>query len=152
MCNLCSFGVVGTEVLYFSDERCVIFLAQGPVNKVGVLLTIGEQEFVLGGDGSVVLSNWTSMERMGVDRATTAVSGKELWKGGVEVIGDERGNYVLFTIRDNEKVAGASSIKVVLPPRTWVNSWLRTIGTWGTSLCVSIHRFRFQCVSLSLLV
>jgi len=92
------------------------------------------------------------MKRMGVDCATTAISGEELREVGVEVIGDERSNHILFTIGDNKKVAGASSVKVVLPSRTWVNSWLGTVGTWGMSLCVSIYRFRFQCVSLSLLV
>jgi len=42
MCDLCGFGVVGVEVLDFSDERRVIFRAQGPVNEVSVLLAIGK--------------------------------------------------------------------------------------------------------------
>ena len=42
MSELCGFGVVGVEVLNFPNECCIVFLAQGPVNKVGELHTAGE--------------------------------------------------------------------------------------------------------------
>ena len=106
MSDLCSLGVVGVKVLDFSSKCRVIFLAQGPVNKVSVLRTLNEQEFVFGGNGGVVLSNWTSMEGMGVDCAAMTVSGEEFRKGGVEVIRDERGDYVFFAIWDDKKVVG----------------------------------------------
>ena len=76
MSKLCGFGVVGAEVLNFPDKGRVVFLAQCPVNKVSELHTTGKQEFVFGGNGSVVLSDWASMKRTGVNRTATAISGK----------------------------------------------------------------------------
>jgi len=144
--------VVGAEVLYFSDECCIIFLAQSPVNEVGKLHTTSEQKFVLRRYGGVVLSNWTSMKRTGVDCTTTAVSSEEFGESSVEIIRNEGGDNVLFTIRDNKKMAGTNSIEIVLPSRTWVNSWLRAVRAWSLSLCISFHRFSFQCFNLGLLV
>ena len=140
------------KVLDFPSECCVIFLTQGPVNEVGVLRIFNKQEFVLGGNSSVVLSNWTSIKGTGVDHAATAVSGKKFGIGGMEVIGDEGGNYVFLAVRDDKEVASTSTIEVVLPPGARVNSWLRAVGTGSVSLCVSVPYFGFQRVSLSLLV
>jgi len=84
--------------------------------------------------------------------AAMSIGGEEFRKGGVEVVGDEGGDNVLFTVRNDEKVAGTNSVKVVLPPRSWVNSWLRTIGTRGASLCVSVPCFGLQCFGFGLLV
>jgi len=92
------------------------------------------------------------MKRMRVDRATAAVSGKEFGEGSVEVIGDERGDDILFTVGDNKEVTGASGIEVVLPSRTWVHSWLGTVGAWSLPFYVSVHCFSFQYISLGLLV
>jgi len=83
------------------------------------------------------------MKRMGVDRATSAISSEELGKGGVEIVGDEGGDDVLFAIRDDEEMVGPNGVKVVLPSRTWVHSWLGTIGAWGPSFCISVHHFGF---------
>jgi len=89
----------------------------------------------------VVLSNWASMKRTGVDCTTTAVSSKEFGKGGMEVVRDEGGDDVLFAIRDDKEVAGPDGVEVVLPSRTWVHSWLGTVRAWGSPFCISIHRF-----------
>ena len=99
-----------------------------------------------------MLSNWASMERTGVDCATTAISGKEFGKGGVEVIGDEGGDDIFFAIRDDKEMASTSGIKVVLPSGTWVNPWLGTIGTGSLYFYISVHCLSFQCISFSLLV
>jgi len=42
MSKLCGFGVVGAEVLNLPNEGHVVFLAQGPVNEVSELHTVGE--------------------------------------------------------------------------------------------------------------
>jgi len=139
--ELCGLGIVGAEVLDFSNKCCIVFLAQSPINKVSELHTTGEQQFVFGGYGSVVLSNWASVKGTGMDCTTMAVSSQEFRKGGVKIVRDEGGNDVLFTIGDDEEMAGLDSIKVVLLARTGVYSWLRAGGTGGTSLCVSIHGF-----------
>jgi len=59
----------------------------------------------------------------------------------MEIIGDKRGDDVFFAIGNNKKVAGADSIEVVLPSRTWVDAWLGTVGTWSPSFYVSVHCF-----------
>jgi len=100
----------------------------------------------------VVLSNWASVKRTRVDHTTVAISSKEFGKGGMEIVGDEGGDDVLFTIRDDKEMAGSDSVKVVLPSGSWVDSWLRAVGTGSLSFYVSIHRLCFQCVSLGLLV
>ena len=141
MSDLCGLRVVGAKVLDFPSECRVIFLMQGPVNEVGVLRIFNEQEFVLGGNSGVVLSNWTSVKGTGVDRAATAVSGKKFREGGMEVIGDEGGDYVFFTIRDDKEVTSTSTVEVVLPSGARVNSWLRAVGTRSSSFYVSIHGF-----------
>jgi len=41
--NLYGLGVVGAEVLYFSDECCIVFFAQGPVDKVSELHTTSKE-------------------------------------------------------------------------------------------------------------
>jgi len=91
----------------------------------------------------VVLSNWASVKRTRVDCATAAISSEEFRKGGVEIVGDEGGNDVLFAIRDDKEMAGSDSVKVVLPSRPWVDSWLRAVGTRSLSFYVSVHRFCF---------
>ena len=100
----------------------------------------------------MVLSYWVSMKRVGVNYATTAISGKEFGEGSLEIIGDKGGDDVFFAIRDDKEMAGTNSVEVVLPSRTQVNAWLRTIGTGSPSFYVSVHCFGFQCVSFGLLV
>jgi len=152
MSNLCSFGVVGAEVLDFSDECRIVSFAQGPVNEVSKLHATSKEQFVFGGNSGVVVSNWMGMKRARVDCATMAVSGKELGKGGMEIVGNERGNNIFFAIWDDKEMASTGGVEVVLPSRTWVNSWLGTVGTGSASFYVSIHGFSFYYVSLSLLV
>jgi len=83
------------------------------------------------------------MKRARVDCATMAISGKELRKGGVEVIGDEGGNNILFAIWDDKEVASADGVEVVLPSRTWVYPWLGAVGTGSASFYVSVHGLSF---------
>jgi len=92
------------------------------------------------------------MKRTGVDRATTAISSKELGKGGVEIVRNEGSYNVLFAIRDDKEMAGPDSIEVVFPSGPWVNSWLRAIGTWSSSFYVSAHRLSLQRFGFGLLV
>jgi len=73
--------------------------------------------------------------------ATATVGGKEFGEGGVKVIGDESGDNVFFTIWNDKEMASSHSVEVVLPSGTWVDAWLRTIGTWSLSFGVSIHDF-----------
>jgi len=87
-----------------------------------------------------------------VDHATAAISSKEFGKGGVEIIGDEGGDDVLFAIRDDKEMAGPDGVEVVLPSGPWVDSWLRAVGTRSPSFYISVHCLCFQRVSLSLLV
>jgi len=134
MGNLDGFGVVGPEVLNFSLQGGIVLYLQGPVYQVGKLHAFCEQQFIFRGDGSMVVPNWVSMEGTRVDHTATAVSSKKFGKGSMEIVGDEGGDDVLFAIWDDKKVTSAGSIKVVLPPRTWVNAWLRTTGAWGISL------------------
>ena len=67
---------MGAKVLDFALQGGVIFFDQGPVYKVSILFVLDQQEFVFGGDGSVVLPYRTGMKRAGVDSATTTIGGK----------------------------------------------------------------------------
>ena len=91
----------------------------------------------------MVLSHWASVKRARVDCATTAISSKEFRKGGMEIIRDEGGDDILFAIRDDKEMASSDGIKVVLPSGSWVDSWLRAVGTGSPSFYVSIHRLCF---------
>ena len=137
--ELRGFRMVSAEVLHFPDEYRIVFFVQGPVNEVGELHTTSEQEFVFRRNGSVVVSDWVSMERAGMNCATVAVSSKKFREGGMEIVGDEGGNNVFLAIRDNKEMASANGIEVVLPSRTWLNFWLGTIGAQSTPLRVSVH-------------
>ena len=86
-----------------------------------------------------MLSDWASMKRVGVNCATTAVSGKEFRESGMEIIEDEGGNNILFAIWDDKEVASADGIEVVLPSRTWVYPWLGAVGTGSASFYISVH-------------
>ena len=141
--ELRGFRMVSAEVLHFPDEYRIVFFVQGPVNKVGELHTTSEQEFVFRRNGSVVVSDWVSMERAGMNCATVAVSSKKFGEGGMEIVGDEGGNNVFLAIGDNKEMASANGVEVVLPSGTWVDSWLRTIGTGSSSLYVSVHCLSF---------
>ena len=59
----------------------------------------------------------------------------------MKVIGNEGGDNVFFAIWDNEEVASASTVEIVLPSWAWMDSWLRTVGARGASFYVSIHGF-----------
>jgi len=74
-----------------------------------------------------------------MDGTAVAISGQKFWEGGVKVILDEGGNNIVIAIRDDKIVMGAHYIEVVLPPRTRVDTRLRT--SWGRSLIllVSLH-------------
>jgi len=87
----------------------------------------------------VVLSDRTSVKGARVDGTTTSISGKEFRKGGVNVVRNKGGDDILVTVRNDEKVARANGIEVVLPSRTWEHTWLRASGTGSVSFCVSIH-------------
>ena len=100
----------------------------------------------------MVLSDRTGVKGARVDGATASVSGKELGKGGVKVIGDEGGDDILITVRNNNEVTRTNGIEIVFPSWAWEYTRLRAGGTWSTSLCISIHHLGHQFVSFSLLV
>ena len=70
----------------------------------------------------------------------------------MEIIGNKRGNDILFTIRDDKEVAGACAVEIVLPSRTWEDTWLRAGGTGGLSFGIGIYRVGFYVLRLGLLV
>jgi len=74
-----------------------------------------------------------------VDGTTMSVSGKELGKGGVEVVGNEGGDDVLVAVGNDKKVARTKGVEVVLPSRARKYTWLRAGGTGSMSLCISVH-------------
>jgi len=100
----------------------------------------------------MVLSNWASMKGTRMDGAATTISGKEFGKGGMEVIGNERGDNIFFTVGNDKKVVGTCFSEVVLPSRTWKDAWLRTIGTWGLSFSVSVHGLVLYVLCFGMLV
>ena len=100
----------------------------------------------------MVLSDRTGMKGVQVDGTTTSISGKEFREGGMKIVGDEGGNDVLVTIRDDKKVMRTNGVEVVLPARAREHAWLRTCGARSASLCISIHRLSFQYFDFSLLV
>ena len=91
----------------------------------------------------MVLSYWASMERARIDCTSMAICSKELGKGGMKIVGDERGNDILIAIRNDKEVAGTCGRKVVLPARTGEDARLGTIGTRSLSFSFSIHGFGF---------
>jgi len=87
----------------------------------------------------VVLSDGTGMKGMRVDGTTASISGEELGKGGMKVIGNEGGDNVLVTVRNDKKVMHTNGVEVVLPSWARKYTWLRASGTGSASLCISIH-------------
>ena len=100
----------------------------------------------------MVLPNWASMKGARMDCTSTTICSKEFWKGGVEVIRDEGGDNILFTIGNDKKVVGACLSKVILPSGTWEDAWLRTIRTRGLSFSISVSSLELHILCLGLLV
>jgi len=100
----------------------------------------------------VVLPDWVCMKGARVDCTAMAVSGKELRKGGMEVIRDEGGDNVLFAVRNDKEVTGTNGVEVVLPSGTREDTRLGTSGTGSMLFSISLHRFGFQHISFGLLV
>jgi len=89
------------------------------------------------------LPNWASVKGARVNGATMAIGGKELRKGGVEVIRNKGGDDILFIIRDNKEVAGACCGKIVPPARTRENARLGTSRTGSALFSLSVPSFGF---------
>ena len=87
----------------------------------------------------MVLSYRIGMKGARVDGATASIGGKELGKGHVKVIGNEGGNDVLITIRNDKKVTCTNGVEIVLPSQARKYTWLGAGRTGSTSLCISIH-------------
>ena len=90
-----------------------------------------------------MLPNWVCMKGTRVDCAATTISSEEFRESGMEVIGDEGGDNVLFTIRNNKEMTGANGVEVVLPSGTGENARLGTSGTRSALFSISIHGFGF---------
>jgi len=88
-----------------------------------------------------VLSDGMGMKGVRVDGAATSIGGKEFGEGSVKVVGDKGGDDVLVAIWNDKKVMRTDGVEVVLPSRAREHAWLRTCGTGGTPLCISVHRF-----------
>jgi len=99
-----------------------------------------------------VLPYWASVERARVDCTAMTIGGKKLREGGMEVVGNEGGNNVLFAVGDNKKVVGANGIEVVLPSGTRQDAGLGTSRTGSVLFSLYVHGLGFQCVSFGLLV
>jgi len=91
----------------------------------------------------VVLPNRVSVKGARVNCTAMTISGKKFREGGMKVVGNKGGDDVLFAIRNDKEMASTSCVEVVLPSRTWVNSWLRTIRTGSASFCISVHSLSF---------
>jgi len=100
----------------------------------------------------VVLSNGMGVKGARVDSTATSISGEELRKGHVEVVGNKGGNDIFITVRNDKKVTHTNSVKVVLPTQARKYTWLRACRTGSTSLCVSVHCFSLQHFGFGLLV
>ena len=87
----------------------------------------------------MVLPNRTGMKGARVDSAAASVSSKKFREGGVEIIGNERGNDIFVTVGNDKEVTRTNGVEVVLPARTGKDTWLGACGTGSTSLCVSVH-------------
>ena len=99
-----------------------------------------------------MLPNWAHMKGARVDCAAATISSEEFRESGMEVIGDERGDNVLFAVWDNKKVAGACGRKVVSLARAREDTRLGTVGARSVSFCVSVYGLGFYFVSFCLLV
>src|SRR5579863_7482531 len=89
------------------------------------------------------------MKRPQVNCATPALGCQKLWKGRVQVIGDNRSDLFSLLIWNNEKVAGAGCIPIVIPPNTWVHAWLRASRRGGGMFlfCSGVHAYYIELVS-----
>ena len=68
--------------------------------------------------------------------AALSLGHQELWKRTVKIIQDKWGNGILLAIRDDEEVAGAHGIPVIVPARTRKDTRLGTFRCWSSVLCV----------------
>jgi len=100
----------------------------------------------------MVVTNRASMKRTGMDSTTTTISGKKFGEGGMEIIRNEGGDNILFTIRNDKEVVSAGGSKVVLPSWTGEDTRLGAVGTGSLSFGVDFHSFYFYLLCLSLLV
>ena len=91
----------------------------------------------------MVLPNSASIKGVGMNAAATTIGGKELREGSMEIVRDDGGNNVFLAIWDDKKVASTGGVEVVLPSRTWVDSWLRTVGTGSAPFSISVHGLYF---------
>jgi len=139
--NLDRLGVVGAEVLDFSQEGGIVLFGQGPIYKVSILSAFLKEQLVFGGNGGMVVPNGSGMEGTGMDSAATTIGGKKFWECGIKVVGNERGNNVLIAIGNDKEMTGASGCEIVLPTRAWEYAGLRTTGTGGLPFGISIHSF-----------
>ena len=54
-----------------------------------------------------MVSDRISIKGARVDSTTTSVSGEKFVIGGMEIVGDEGGDDILFSIRNDKKMVGA---------------------------------------------
>ena len=134
--------VVGEKVLYFALKGSVVLLSSRPVDRICMNFICDKELF----DTWPIRASshgWVcaSMKRPRVNGAPTPLGCQELWKGTVEVVGNERGDGVLLAIGNDEKVAGSHGIPVVAPTRAWEDSGLRTFQSWCGMLliCGCVH-------------
>jgi len=141
--DLASFGVVGTEILDFALQSGIVLGLQGPIYQVSELCSLSQKEFVFGGDGHVVLSDGTGMERTRVDCTAMSIRGEELREGCVSVVGNKGGDDILIAVRNDKEVTHTDGVEVVLPAGARKYTRLRACGTQSMPLCISVHCFSF---------
>ena len=86
MGNLTGFGMVSTKILDFALQCGIVLLFQGPIYEIHELHALSQQQLVFGGDSSMVLPNWASVEGARVDGTATTVSGEEFGEGSMQVV------------------------------------------------------------------
>jgi len=139
--NVIGHFLMGMKMLDLSSQGGVILLHHCPINSRSEYCVVMEKEFVVWGVQSSVVCMRGSIEGARMDGAPASVSSKEFREWRRKVMLDEGGDDILVTIGDNEVVASACCIEIVLPSRAWVDARLRTSRRRGLILLVSLHGF-----------
>jgi len=100
----------------------------------------------------VVLPDGAGVKGARMDSATASIGSEQFRKGCVKVIRNEWGNDILVAVWNDKEVTRTNGIEIVLPTRAREHTRLRTCGTRGTSLCISVHCFGLQHFGFGLLV
>ena len=134
--------IVSAKVLHFALEGSVDFLLSSPVDRICMNSVLNEE---LLDTWSIRASShrWvcTGMERARVNGAAQSSCCQEFRKGGIEVVRNEGGNDILFSVGDDEKVSSAGGVPVVAPSWTRKPTGLGSVRSWSGVflICRCVH-------------